>query len=214
MIGIIDYGMGNLRSVMNAFEAIEAPARLVRHPEDLSDLQAYVLPGVGAFGDGMENLRRSGLIAPLAERVLDKRHPLLGICLGMQLLATEGMEGLEDAEQPPHRGLGWIPGRVTRLEPPADSEIRVPHMGWNNVTMAAPSMLYDGLPESCDFYFVHSYVFVPEDPSVVSGYCTHGQEFAASVQENRIQAVQFHPEKSHHAGLKVLSNWWRGVQPC
>lgn len=212
MIGIIDYGMGNLRSVLNAFEAINVPTRLVRQVEELADLQGYVLPGVGAFGDGMENLRRSGLVPPLTDLVMEKKRPILGICLGMQLLLTEGTEGVEDIQQSPYQGLGWIPGRVLRMESASDPAIRIPHVGWNDVTFSLSSPVFEGLPDPSTFYFVHSFVALPEDPKVISGRTTHGHEFAAALHCGNLYAVQFHPEKSHRAGLQVLSNWWKAVQ--
>ncbi len=208
MIGVIDYGMGNLRSVRNAFTALGAKTRLVCRPEDFEGVRAFVLPGVGAFADGIANLHRAGLVGPLEELIIQKKRPFLGICLGMQLLADEG------TEHGRHAGLGWVKGRVERLRSPLEEEIRIPHTGWNEVQVIAPTDLFTGLRDREAFYFVHSYVFVPEDRSVVTGTCAHGQEFVASLAVENIQAVQFHPEKSHKAGLSVLKNWLAGVTGC
>ena len=197
---IVDYGMGNLRSVANACEALGSPARIARRPEELRDADRIILPGVGAFGDAMRNLAAAGWIEALDAEVRGKGKPFLGICLGMQLLATRGTEFGS------HAGLGWIPGTAVKLDP-ADATLRVPHMGWNRVEVVKRDGLLAGLGEGADFYFVHSYVLQPEDPSVVTGRCSHGTAFAAVVERGQIQATQFHPEKSQKAGLTVLGNF-------
>lgn len=196
-IVIIDYGMGNLRSVANAFLALDFPAEVSSRPEDLRASDRIVLPGVGAFGDGMRNLELGGWIPVLEETVVRGGRPLLGICLGMHLLATTGTEGGL------RQGLGWIPGVVERLlgDSPA---IRVPHIGWNEVRFAKACGLFAGLDQTQAFYFVHSYVLRPEDPSVVAGTTTHGVEFAAAIERGNVWGTQFHPEKSQKAGLAVL----------
>jgi glutamine amidotransferase len=200
MLAVIDYGMGNLRSVVNALGVLGVPASIARHPEDLSRAEKIILPGVGAFGDGMKNLRAIGWIEAMEEEVRDKGKPFLGICLGLQLLATRGTEhGI-------HEGLNWMPGTVERL-PANGPALRVPHIGWNDVNFLKKDGLYAGLDASQAFYFVHSYVFRPVDPDVVSGVCSYGVEFAASVEKDNIHATQFHPEKSHKAGLTVLRNF-------
>lgn len=199
-LAIIDSGMGNLRSVANAFEALECPARITADPQDLREAERIVLPGVGAFGDGMDKLRRGGWIEALEQEVRQKGKLFLGLCVGMQLLATRGTEHGD------HAGLGWIPGVVDRL-PTEDPAIRVPHIGWNDVRVTKTDGLYAGVGESQVFYFVHSYVFLPDDPGVVSGVCSHGIDFAASLEVENIFATQFHPEKSQKAGLAVLKNF-------
>jgi glutamine amidotransferase len=199
-VGIIDYGMGNLRSVSNAIEALGSPVVILSSPDDLPGVDRVVLPGVGAFGDGMAKLDRGGWIPVLREEVLVKGKPFLGLCLGMQLLATLGTEHGECA------GLGWIPGAVRRLES-VDPAVRIPHIGWNDVEVVRPSGLYRGYKGVPVFYFVHSYVFQPEDPAVISGYCQHGVRFAASVEWNNVFATQYHPEKSQKSGLTVLRNF-------
>jgi glutamine amidotransferase len=207
-IGLIDYGMGNIQSVINGFEAVKAELKVVCGPDELSDVDAVVLPGVGAFGDGIKNLRARGFDSALREHVLEDGKPLLGICLGLQLLASSS------SEHGKHEGLGWIPGEVQRLTNSGDSSIRIPHIGWNDVEVINDQGLYEGMSRAPIFYFVHSYAFRPEDQSVVSGYCCHGDEFAASVEHKNIMATQYHPEKSQKDGLKVLSNWCRIIEKC
>lgn len=197
---IIDYGMGNLQSVANAFKVLGCVPAISRHPGDLRTAERIVLPGVGAFGDGIKGLRVNGWIEVLEEEVIYKHKPFLGLCLGMQLLGTIGTEyGL-------HAGLNWIPGRVERIRS-TDTMIRVPHIGWNDVRFVRKESLYSGLGDSQPFYFVHSYVLSPEDGAVVSGLCWHGMEFCASIEKENILATQYHPEKSQRAGLKVLQNF-------
>jgi len=197
---IIDYGMGNLRSVMNAFESLGCPAQIAHHPQELRTSERIVLPGVGAFGDGMSNLRAGGWLDVLEEEVRQKGKLFLGLCLGMQLLATTGTEhGI-------HSGLDWIPGVAKRICTD-DPMLRVPQIGWNDVRIIKRDGLYAGLGDSQTFYFVHSYILSPTDPAVVSGMCVHGEEFAASVEVDNIFATQFHPEKSQKAGLAVLRNF-------
>ena len=199
MIAIIDYGMGNLRSVFNAFHALGIEAIIADGPAGLREAAGVVLPGVGAFGDGMRNLHERGFIEELEKQVVAGGKPFLGLCLGLQLLGTRGFEHGENA------GLGWIPGTVDRLVVP--DELRVPHIGWNDTRFVKPDALFDGLGAAAAFYFVHSFVLVPDDPAVVSSVCDYGADFVASVRRDNICATQFHPEKSHKAGLAVLRNW-------
>ena len=199
MIAIIDYGMGNLRSVFNAFQVLGIEASIADGPAGLREASGVVLPGVGAFGDGMRNLRERGFIEELERQVVAGGKPFLGLCLGLQLLGTRGFEHGENA------GLGWIPGVVDRLVVP--DVLRVPHIGWNDTRFVKPDALFTGLGAAAAFYFVHSFVLVPEDPAVVTGVCDYGVDFVASVRRDNICATQFHPEKSHKAGLAVLRNW-------
>jgi glutamine amidotransferase len=199
-VAIIDYSMGNLRSVANAFEALGCRTEIVVDPAKLIDADRIILPGVGAFGDAMSNLRRGGWIPRLNEEVRQKRKPFLGICLGMQLLATTGLEHGE------HEGLGWIPGVSRRIES-ENGSVRVPHIGWNDVKFCKKEGLFASLQDEQTFYFVHSYILAPENPAVVSGVCSYGLEFPAGVESGNIFATQFHPEKSHRAGLAVLKNF-------
>lgn len=197
-VTVIDYGMGNLRSVRNAFEALGADVNVSEDPKVAFAAERIVLPGVGAFGDGMDNLRRRGWIDFLEREVRENGRPFLGLCLGMQLLATTG------TEHGTHAGLGWVTGTVERIE---SDKVRVPHVGWNDVEFTKENGLYAGLSSPEAFYFVHSYTFCPQDPDVVSGVCHHGGEFAASVEFDNIFATQYHPEKSHKIGLAVLQNF-------
>jgi imidazole glycerol-phosphate synthase subunit HisH len=201
-VAIISYGMGNLRSVANAFAALNCEAQIVVRPEQLSSAKKIVLPGVGAFGDGMRNLSEGGWIQRLNEEVIQKGKPFLGICLGMQLLATTGLE------HGTHEGLGWVSGISQRL-PTNDPSVRVPHIGWNDVRLKTKNGLFNDLDQQQTFYFVHSYVLAPDNQDLVTGVCSHGIDFAASLQSENIFATQFHPEKSHRAGLAVLKNFAR-----
>ena len=207
MIGIIDYGMGNLRSVFNAFEFIGAAVEIISDPRDLKRATGIVLPGVGAFGDGIRNLHTRGFVGAMEEEVRSKGKPLLGICLGMQLLAKTGYEYGENP------GLGWIDGVVDRLPvPEAEPRLRIPHIGWNDVRFAKRDGLFAGLGETSCFYFVHSYALRPTDGGIVSGECGYGANFVAAIETGNIYATQFHPEKSHRAGLTVLRNFIRLVK--
>ena len=202
MIAIVDYGMGNLRSVVNAFESIRQPAVLTDRADDLRRADAIVLPGVGAFCDGMQNLERSGLIDVLTAEVRNGGKPYLGICLGMQFLAEYGDEGAGA------QGLGWIPGTVRRLRP-SDRRFKVPHIGWNDLDVAREGVLYAELPEPPVYYFVHGYhlTVAAEARAAVTATCWHGEEIVASIEHGNIFGVQFHPEKSQRAGLRLLENF-------
>jgi glutamine amidotransferase len=199
-VSIVDYSMGNIRSVANAFEAVGGAVEIVSDPGALATAERIVLPGVGAFGDGMRNLRDRGWDEALGEHVLRRGLPFLGLCVGMQVLADVGTEHGE------HQGLGWIPGRVDRLAP-SDPAFRVPHVGWNDVAFEREDGIHRGLGERADFYFVHSYAFRPDDPSVVAGVCDYGGPFAATISAGNVYATQFHPEKSQRAGLTILRNF-------
>jgi glutamine amidotransferase len=197
MIAIIDYGMGNLRSVSKAFERLGCTAAVTREPQVIADASHVVLPGVGAFPDCMRNLEQLGLIDPI-RRALSSGKPFLGICLGLQLLFTESEEfGV-------HKGLGWIRGRVVRFK---NNGLKVPHMGWNSLTMKKPTPVLDGLPADAMVYFVHSYYVAPDDPSLISTTTEYGGSFASSITVGNVFACQFHPEKSQEVGLMLLRNF-------
>lgn len=201
MIAIVDYGMGNLRSVQKGFEHAGVVDAVVTSDPDLVErADGIVLPGVGAFRDASAQLRDSGLRG-LILKAIDNRVPFLGICLGMQLLADVG---LEDGEW---EGLGVFGGTCERL--PAG--VKVPHIGWNTVSYPRPSELFDGIPEDTAFYFVHSYRLKPADEGCIIGTASYGIDFAAAVNCDRAWAVQFHPEKSSAAGLRLLANFGRIV---
>jgi glutamine amidotransferase len=200
MIGIIDYGLGNLRSVAGAVERLGREPVITSDAGRLAEADKLILPGVGAFGDGMRNLRSLGLVEPLGEMVLGGRKPLLGICLGSQLLCLQSEEfGI-------HQGLGWIDARV-RLLTPEGADLRIPHVGWNDlVRTAQKSILFDGIPEDALFYFVHSYHIVAPEAIVVAR-CEYGTPFVAAFESGNVYATQFHPEKSQQHGLTLLGNF-------
>jgi glutamine amidotransferase len=195
-VAIISYGLGNTRSVANAIEALSHEALIADRPEMLESAERIILPGVGAFADGMRSLREGGWVDALEHNIFKVGKPFLGLCLGMQLLASKGKEHGN------HEGLGWIQGTVDRLR--SMDGLRIPHVGWNDVRLVRRDGLYAYQGESSVFYFVHSYVLRPEDPNVVSGSCTYGEEFVASIEWENIFGTQFHPEKSQKAGLAVL----------
>lgn len=197
---IIDYGMGNLQSVANAFEAIGEKVLVSNKKSDIDDAEKIVLPGVGAFEIGMQNLRKSGIIGILKKNVLVKKKPFLGICLGMQLLASKGREnGL-------YAGLDWIQGTVEKLNPP-DKSLKIPHVGWNDVLIEKQNPLFSGFKPPPTFYFVHSYHFVCKNKADEIAFCDYGGKFVSAVQKGNIFAVQFHPEKSQQNGLQLLKNF-------
>lgn len=191
---IVDYGMGNVRSVQNALTAIGCEAFVSADASAALRADAFVLPGVGAFGEAMCNLRDEGLIEVLAHEVLVRRKPILGICLGLQLMGERSEEGGD------HAGLGWIPARVTAL--PRHDRLRVPHMGWNDVRVTRPGALHsEGRPRS--FYFAHSYVFTCPD-QFVSATFDYGGRNVAAIEHGNIFGTQFHPERSSAAGVDLL----------
>jgi glutamine amidotransferase len=197
---IVDYGMGNIRSIYNALEVVGGNPRIVDDPDDIGDADGIIVPGVGAFADGMAALHERGFVEALERHVQTDGIPYLGLCLGMQFLATESYEHGE------HDGLGWIPGVVRRIEP-EDETFTIPHMGWNSVDTESESPLYSDFPSDPTFYFVHSYQFDPETASVTTGTSWHGAEITASVRKDNIFGVQFHPEKSQGTGLRLLENF-------
>lgn len=199
-VAIVDYGMGNLDSVARAFQECGATTVVTERRSELESVGALVLPGVGSFADGMQNIRERGLDLVLREQVFERRIPILGLCLGMQLLAESGSEG------GPTQGLGWIPGRVVRLEPHEPSE-RVPHVGWNAVQLARPSALFQAIPSGKDFYFVHSYHVVAKNPQDVLARTPYAGGFVSSVGRDDVYGVQFHPEKSQRLGFQVIRNF-------
>jgi len=201
MIAIVDYGMGNLRSVQKAFEAVGHGAVVTRDRRVLSEASHLVLPGVGAFADCMRNLEEYGLIEPI-RRGIESGKPFLGICLGLQLLFTESEEfGV-------HKGLDIVPGRVKRF--PATA-LKVPHMGWNALTIRRTAPPLRELDPEAHVYFVHSYYVEPADASVVSTITEYGIPFVSSIWRDNLFACQFHPEKSQAAGLRIVRNFgaWR-----
>ncbi len=200
MIAIIDYNMGNVRSVAKAFKKLNADFIISNSPQDIKKATHLVLPGVGAFGDGMANLKKLKLIELLEEEALKKKKPFLGICIGMQLLASKGEEHGQ------HYGLGWIKGTVRRFVVD-EKRYKVPHIGWNNITIRTQKPLFSDIPDASDFYFVHSFHLVPEDQRVIAATCDYGETFVAAIKKDNIFGVQFHPEKSQTYGIKVIENF-------
>lgn len=211
MIGIIDYGMGNLRSVQKAFEQVGAHAQILSHPDQIATVDRLVLPGVGAFGDGMINLERGGWPAPI-KAFIGQGRPFLGICLGMQLLFESSTEDAPSPDQPVE-GLCVLPGQVVEFKVEQEGErIKVPHMGWNTLRWTGNDPLLAGLPQECAVYFVHSYYCVPresEGQRITSGTTEYptGKPFTSTISTGNLWATQFHPEKSQRIGLKMLSNF-------
>jgi glutamine amidotransferase len=199
-VAIVSYGIGNLASVQRAFEDAGTDAYLANDPTQLDDAERIVLPGVGAFGEAMNRLRAGGWPDALYRLVVEKVTPVLGICLGMQMLGTSS------DENGVHEGLGLIPGRVVRLEELGCS-LRVPHMGWNDVTQSQKSSLFDGIPSGTDFYFVHSYALVTDDPAATVATTSYGVEITAAVRSGHCFGTQFHPEKSSKAGRRLIQNF-------
>lgn len=204
MITIIDYEMGNLRSVEKAFEKLGFDARVSNNPDDLLTTDKVVLPGVGAFKDCIINLRDGGFVEPLLQHV-EAGKPLLGICVGMQMLFDESEEFGR------HKGLGLIPGKVSRF--PAGMEergerLKVPHMGWNTIQIQRPAPFFKDTAEGSYFYFVHSYYCAADNPDDVAASCRYGDiVFTAAIWRDNLMATQFHPEKSQDVGLKIFENF-------
>ena len=199
-VAIIDYGMGNLLSVKRAFEKCGAKPEIIDDPLKLREADRIVLPGVGAFPDAMHNLREGGWIDELNLAVLEDRVPILGICLGMQLLARKGFEGRECA------GLGYIPGTIEKLRPVNEAE-RIPHVGWNDVCFRSDQMIFDQIEDGTNFYFVHSYHFVPENEADIAATTPYCDCFVSAVARENIIGTQFHPEKSQRAGFQLIRNF-------
>jgi glutamine amidotransferase len=202
MIAIIDYGMGNLRSVSKAFEAMGHEAVITRSPAVIGNASHVVLPGVGAFGDCMANLEQYALVEPIRSTIQSGK-PFLGICLGLQLLFTESEEFGR------HEGLGIIPGKVRKfvVDPMLKPALKIPHMGWNQVNFQRDCPLFDGIADGSDWYFVHSYFVDPADRSIAATTTTYGIPFVSSIWRDNVVACQFHPEKSQSVGMRLIRNF-------
>ena len=198
MIAIIDYDAGNIKSVEKALQALGEETVLTRDRDCLLAADKVILPGVGSFGDAMENLKNFGLI-PVIHEIVERNVPFLGICLGLQLLFERS------EESPGVEGLGILPGEILRI--PKGEGRKIPHMGWNSLELVGNGRLFQGLPEEPDVYFVHSYYLKASDPEIVTAVTRYGAEIHASVEKNNVFACQFHPEKSSATGLKILKNF-------
>lgn len=201
MIVLINYGMGNLGSIVNMLQKIGADVIVSSGVEDIKKAKKLILPGVGAFDNGMKNLNNSGLLSILNDRVLKEKIPVLGICLGMQLFTRKSEEGTLS-------GLGWIDGEAIRFRvDPVQKDLKIPHMGWDTVAMCKQSALFDDMYQEPRFYFVHSYHVACNDKNDILTKTSYGYDFVSSLQRENILGVQFHPEKSHKFGMKLLKNF-------
>ena len=198
MIALIDYDAGNLKSVEKALQLIGQQVCVTRDPEEILSADKVILPGVGCFQDAMDNLHRFGLVSVI-EKVVERKIPLLGICLGLQLLFERS------EESPGIEGLGILKGEVCRI--PSAPGLKIPHMGWNNLSFPNKGRLFEGIEENSYVYFVHSYYLKAEDESIVTAMTEYGVSIHASVEKDNIFACQFHPEKSSHVGLQILKNF-------
>lgn len=200
MIGIVDYGRGNLRSVEKALAKLGYKARILASPEQIKGVQGMILPGVGAFADAMAALAKGDWLSSLRNFV-EEGKPFLGICLGMQLLFETGEEHGE------HEGLGFLKGKVVKFP----SGLKIPHMGWNTVHIISPNVICSNIPDDAHFYFVHSYYVQPEEESCIAATSDYGLEFPAVVGKDNVWGAQFHPEKSSPWGLVMLDNFGKWV---
>ncbi len=201
MIVIVDYGMGNLRSILNKLERIDVPAIITSKEEDLVRAEKIILPGVGAFDHGMKNLENYRLISILNQKVVEEKTPVLGICLGMQLFCERSEEGNT-------RGLGWIDAEARRFRfEGTNLKLKIPHMGWNSIIPKKDCLLLEGIPANSDFYFVHSYYVLCRDGKDRLATTEYGHEFTSAIHRDNIYGTQFHPEKSHKNGIQLLENF-------
>lgn len=202
MIGIIDYGLGNVLAFVNVYRRCNIPVRVIGTAADLSSASKLILPGVGSFDHAMERLDQSGMRQRLTELVLEREVPVLGICVGMQMLAGSSEEG----KLP---GLGWVDAKVRRFDvSKLPHGTHLPHMGWNDVTPAGPGGLFKEMEKDARFYFLHSYYFDCHDQADILAVSEYGERFSCAVRHKNVYGVQFHPEKSHHFGTQLLKNYW------
>jgi len=201
MIGIVDYGLGNIKAFANIYHAAHIPFVIARAPEDLTAVTRVILPGVGAFDQAMARLESSGMRAVLDELVLGRKLPVVGICVGLQILMNSSEEGTRP-------GLGWIEGDVVKFQRPSvDSRMCIPHMGWNGVASAEGAPLFAGMNPDAHFYFLHSYFVRCRHEADVLATTDYSGRFACAVRRGNIHGVQFHPEKSHNSGIQLLKNF-------
>lgn len=201
MIVIVDYGLGNVKAFSNMYKRMNIDAHMARSADELTDATRIILPGVGHFDHAMELLDASGMRNALDDAALNRSVPILGICVGMQILAEGSDEGSR-------AGLGWIPGRVRGMTNlPLSNSMPLPHMGWNDVQPVGAPPLFDGLENDARFYFLHSFYFAPSNESATVAVTNYGADFTCAVGAGTVQGVQFHPEKSHHWGARLLKNF-------
>ena len=200
MIGIIDYGVGNIKAFANIYKNFDMPYTIVKNIEDLNGMTKLILPGVGSFDHAMQSLQNSGMKEKLDELVLDEKIPVIGICVGMQMLAKSSDEGKLS-------GLGWIDGVVKKFDKSKILNGPLPHMGWNNLNIKNSNKIVENLEINPRFYFLHSYYFECKDKNDVLATATYGEEFECVVNHQNIYGIQCHPEKSHHNGMKLLKNF-------
>jgi len=200
MIAIVDYGLGNVKAFANIYLKLNIPFVIARDVSELGKAEKIILPGVGAFDYAIDLLDKSGMRKTLDDLVQEANIPVLGVCVGMQMMATSSEEGFRS-------GLGWISGQVKRFESLISHPINIPHMGWNNIFPKTNNLLMDGLDQESRFYFLHSYYFSCESEDSVLASTNYGNEFACAIHQRNIYGVQFHPEKSHHWGEKLLNNF-------
>ena len=201
MIGILDYGLGNIIAFKCAFDNLNIPSRIISNISDFDGCKNLILPGVGSFDNAMYKLRNSGLFTTLEDYVQRKETPILGVCVGMQILFDSSEEGASS-------GLGWIKGEVKALQNIKKTNLPIPHMGWNTISSSNSHKLTSNL-SSNEFYFLHSYSCIPEDDSIIAAKVQYNDNLCCSIQSGLICGTQFHPEKSHGAGLEILSNFYR-----
>lgn len=199
-VAIIDYGMGNVESVSKSLSYLNLNSHVTRSWKNIVDSDVIIIPGVGSFRKGMDNLNKFGLVDLLKEEVLVKKKPCLGICLGMQLMASIGTEPEKTV------GLGFVQAEVLKIE----NKLRIPHMGWNEINLVKSNFLGNEFDKK-DFYFIHSYHLVPNDKGIISSYVNYGNEIVSSIESENIFATQFHPEKSQKMGLMLLNNFFKKV---
>jgi glutamine amidotransferase len=201
MITLIDYGVGNINAFANVYKRLNIPTRVAKKPSDLENVEKLILPGVGSFDYAMNQLNASGMREKLDDLVLKEKIPVIGICVGMQLMANYSEEGEVE-------GLKWIDAAVKKFdEHKIKSHTKFPHMGWNDVVPKNNNLLFKGLENDSLFYFLHSYYFICNQPNEVIGISQYGEEFCCAVNKDNIYGIQFHPEKSHHYGETLLNNF-------
>ncbi|MDQ1339446.1 MAG: imidazole glycerol-phosphate synthase subunit HisH [Campylobacterota bacterium] len=200
MIGIIDYGVGNIKAFVNIYKNFDMPFKIVKNISDLENVTKLILPGVGSFDHAMTSLQHSGMKEKLDELVLEKKLPTIGICVGMQMLAKSSEEGKLS-------GLGWIDGVVKKFDKSKINNGPLPHMGWNTLNIEKKNKIFDNLEENPRYYFLHSYYFECNNKEDVIATATYGEEFECMINHENIYGIQCHPEKSHHNGMQLLKNF-------